>query len=193
VREKAGHPSAGTGWGVPRSFWVIGRAMGGGSKSLQDLDRDNSWTSIKSLLRPEAFLLRSNASNPMNLIFRGSRPISMMNEVLIKSCFFNAYLAETEFLEDFHQSLGVRLANRYKEINISRVSRKSMKADRIAFNDMLLNGLFFQQRNEVEKVGIQVSHRRVFGKSPPWRKGVPGELISTKDFHARAGFPECAW
>ena len=42
-----------------------------------------------------------------------------------------------------------------------------MKADRVAFNDKLLNGIFFQQRNEVEKVGIQVFHRRVFGKSPP--------------------------
>jgi hypothetical protein len=165
----------------------------GGNKSLQDLARDNSWTSIKSLLGPEAFLMRTNASIPMNLIFRGSRPISMMNEVLIKSCFFYAYLAETEFLEDFHQALRARPAYRYKEINISHVSRKSMKADRVAFNDKLLNGIFFQQRNEVEKVGIQVFHRRGFGKSLPWRKGVPGELISTRDFHARAGFPECAW
>jgi hypothetical protein len=48
----------------------------------------------------------------------------------------------------------------------------------------MLNGIFFQQRNEVEKVGIQVFHLRVFGKSPPWSQGVLGEWISIKDFHA---------
>jgi hypothetical protein len=107
--------------------------------------------------------------------------------------FFNANLTETEFLEDFHQALGVRLINGYKEINIARVSRKSVKADGVASNDKILNGLFFQQRNEVEKVGIQVFHRRGFDKLPPWRQGVPGELISTKDFRAREGFPKDAW
>jgi len=33
----------------------------------------------------------------------------------------------------------------------------------------------------------------VFGKSPQWRQGVLGELISSKDFDARASFPKGAW
>jgi hypothetical protein len=57
---------------------------------------------------------------------------------------------------------------------------------KLNFQDEILNGPFFQQRNEVEKVGIQVFHRRGFDKSPPWRQGVPGELISTNVFHARS-------
>jgi hypothetical protein len=56
--------------------------------------------------------------------------------------------------------------------------------------DEILNGPFFQQRNEVEKVGIQVFHRRGFGKSLPWQQGVLGEWILTKDCHALAGFPK---
>ena len=41
---------------------------------------------------------------------------------------------------------------------------------------------FVQQRNEFEKVGIQVPHRRGFEKRPAWKQGFPGEMISTKDF-----------
>lgn len=58
--------------------------------------------------------------------------------------FFNADPAETEFLKDFQQALGVRFADRSKEINTPRVSRKSIKADRVASHDEILNGLFFQ-------------------------------------------------
>ena len=41
---------------------------------------------------------------------------------------------------------------------------------------------FVQQRNEFEKVGIQVPYRRGFEKRPAWKQGFPGEMISTKDF-----------
>ncbi len=40
---------------------------------------------------------------------------------------------------------------------------------------------------------MQVLHRRVFGKSPPWRQGVLVELIAIKDFDARTSFPKGAW
>ena len=65
--------------------------------------------------------------------------------------------------------------------------------DRTAAYDEILNGLFFQQRNEVEKVGTQAFRRRGFGKSPPWRRGVRAEWISIKDFLARGGFPMGVW
>lgn len=68
------------------------------------------------------------------------REIDIREEIL----FFNADPAETEFLEDFHQSLGVRFAHRNKETHIPCVSRKSVKADRVASYDEILNGLFFQ-------------------------------------------------
>jgi hypothetical protein len=49
--------------------YLIGEAMRY-SEPILNLLRDNSWTSIKSLLRPEAILFRSKVSNPMNFIFR---------------------------------------------------------------------------------------------------------------------------